>query len=298
MRWEADVSLAPLTRLRVGGTAPRLARPNSPATLRDLLADLAGSPFRVLGGGANTLVSDAGVAEPVLILDGEFDRLEASETEMQAGAATQIPALVNEARRGAREGYVFLEAVPGTIGGALRMNAGSTDTGIWDRALWVEAMTPAGETVRLTAEEAKPRYRGVAVPEEWVFLGGAFSAPRGEEEAIRQAHLQRRRQKVATQVYDLPSCGSTWKNPGPPFGSAWEVVDRVGMRGVRRGDAVVTEKHTNFIANLGEATAEDILGLMIETRRRVLEDLGVSLEPEIRLWGFTRDELRAVGAPA
>jgi UDP-N-acetylmuramate dehydrogenase len=178
------------------------------------------------------------------------------------------------------------------------MNAGSTDTGIWDRALWVDAMTPAGETVRLTADEAKPRYRGVEVPEEWVFLGGAVSAPPGDGEAIREAHLERRRRKVATQVYDLPSCGSTWKNPGPPFGSAWEVVDRVGMRGIRRGDAVVTEKHANFIANIGEAKAEDILGLMIETRRRSLDELGVDLEPEIRLWGFTRDELRAVGAPA
>ena len=298
MRWEAEVPLAPLTRLRVGGPAPRLGRPDSPVSLQGLLADLAGGPFRVLGGGANTLVSDAGVPEPVLILEGEFDRLTVTETELEAGAATQIPALVNEARRGARRGYPFLEAVPGTIGGALRMNAGSTDTGIWDRALWVDAMTPAGETVRLTTDEAKPRYRGVEVSEEWVFMGGAFSAPRGDGEAIREAHLERRRRKVATQVYDLPSCGSTWKNPGPPFGSAWEIVDRVGMRGVRRGDAVVTEKHANFIANMGEARAKDILGLMIETRRRSLDELGVDLEPEIRLWGFTRDELRAVGALA
>ncbi|MEJ2312159.1 MAG: FAD-binding protein [Gemmatimonadales bacterium] len=290
--------LAPLTRLRVGGPAPRLGRPDSPASLRGLLADLAGQPFRVLGGGANTLVADAGVSEPVLILEGEFDRLIVNEAELEAGAAAQIPAFVNEARHEARSGFLFLEAVPGTIGGALRMNAGSADTGIWDRALWVDAMTPAGETIRLSADEAKPRYRGVEVREDWVFLGGAFSAPPGDAAAIREAHLKRRRLKVATQVYDLPSCGSTWKNPGPPFGSAWEIVDRVGMRGVRRGDAMITEKHANFIANMGEARAEDILGLMIETRRRSLDELGVDLEPEIRMWGFTRDELRAVGAPA
>jgi UDP-N-acetylmuramate dehydrogenase len=298
MRWEAEVPLAPLTRLRVGGPAPRLGRPDSPASLRGLLADLAGQPFRVLGGGANTLVADAGVSEPVLILEGEFDRLIVNEAELEAGAAAQIPAFVNEARHEARSGFLFLEAVPGTIGGALRMNAGSADTGIWDRALWVDAMTPAGETIRLSADEAKPRYRGVEVREDWVFLGGAFSAPPGDAAAIREAHLKRRRLKVATQVYDLPSCGSTWKNPGPPFGSAWEIVDRVGMRGVRRGDAMITEKHANFIANMGEAKAEDILGLMIETRRRSLDELGVDLEPEIRMWGFTRDELRAVGAPA
>lgn len=298
MRWEAEVPLALLTRLRVGGRTPRLARPGSIVALRRLLAELAGRPFRVLGGGANTLVADGGVEEPVLVLGGDFVQLALTETELRAGAGAQIPALVNEARRGGREGWVFLEAVPGTIGGALRMNAGSTDTGIWDRVLWAEAMTPSGETVRLTAEEAQPRYRGIGVPEEWVFLGGSFAAPAGDEEAIRVAHRDRRRAKVETQVYDIPSCGSTWKNPGPPFGAAWEVVDRVGMRGARRGDAVVTDKHANFIANLGNARAADIHGLMAETRRRALEELGVSLEPEIRLWGFTDEELRVVGATA
>jgi UDP-N-acetylmuramate dehydrogenase len=109
MRWEAEVPLAPLTRLRVGGPAPRLGRPDSPSSLQGLLADLAGQPFRVLGGGANTLVSDAGVSEPVLILEGEFDRLAVTEEELEAGAAAQIPALVNEARRGARSGYPFLD---------------------------------------------------------------------------------------------------------------------------------------------------------------------------------------------
>ncbi|MEE9577733.1 MAG: FAD-binding protein [Gemmatimonadota bacterium] len=298
MRWEADVPLAGLTRLAVGGATPRLARPDSPSSLREVVRGLEGIAFRVLGGGANTLVSDAGVGEPVLILEGEFDRLELSEEEMQAGAATPIPALVNAARRAGREGYVFLEAVPGTVGGALRMNAGSAETGLWDRVVWVTAMTPEGETLRITSEEARPRYRGIGVPEEWVLLGGAFAAPPGDPGRIKDAHRERRRTKVETQVYELPSCGSTWKNPGGPYGAAWEIVERVGMRGARRGSAVITERHANFIVNLGGATAADILGLMVETRRRAYEELGVSLEPEIRLWGFTDDELRAVGAKA
>jgi UDP-N-acetylmuramate dehydrogenase len=298
MRWETDVPLAPLTRLGVGGVTPQLARPRSAASLHDALAALAGRPFRVLGGGANTLVADSGVDEPVLILGEGFESLESAEGEIRAGAASQIPALVNAARRGARDGWVFLEAVPGTVGGALRMNAGSTETGLWDRAIWVEAMTPQAETVRLTRDEARPRYRGVDVPDEWIFLGGAFKAPPGDPRRVQQAHIQRRQMKVETQVYDLPSCGSTWKNPGAPFGSAWEIVDGVGMRGARRGDAVITEKHANFIANVGDATATDILDLMTETRKRALEQLGVGLEPEIRLWGFAEEELRAVGALA
>jgi UDP-N-acetylmuramate dehydrogenase len=298
MRWESDVPLAALTRLGVGGATPQLARPRSSGLLRDAVTALAGRSFRVLGGGANTLVADSGVEEPVLMLGDEFDYLESGEHEIRAGAASQIPALVNAARLGGRDGYVFLEAVPGTIGGALRMNAGSMETGIWDRALWVEAMTPEAETVRLTRTDAHPRYRGVEVPETWVFLGGSFEAPPGDPHMIRKAHLERRQMKVASQVYDLPSCGSTWKNPGPPFGSAWEIVDRVGMRGAHRGEAVISERHANFIANVGGATAADILGLMTETRRRALEELGVGLEPEICLWGFTDEELRAVGALA
>ena len=298
MRWEADVSLAPLTRLGVGGPTPQLARTESEGDLREALAVWTGQPFRVLGGGANTLVADRGVDEPVLMLAGDFDCVRIAAEEVRAGAASPIPALVNAARRGGRVGWVFLEAVPGTIGGALRMNAGSIETGLWDRVVWVEAMTPQAETVRLTREDARPRYRGVDVPDDWIFLAGAFEAPPGDPEIVQQEHLERRRSKVKTQVYELPSCGSTWKNPGPPFGSAWEIVANVGMRGARLGEAVITEKHANFIANLGGASAADILGLMRETWRRAFEELGVSLEPEIRLWGFAEEELRAVGATA
>ena len=98
-------------------------------------------------------------------------------------------------------------------------------------------------------------------------------------------------------MYDLPTCGSIWKNPGPPHGSAWQVVETVGMRGAARGGARITEKHANFIANVDDAKAEDVLWLMAETRRRAL-DLGVLLEPEICLWGFAVGELAAVGGGA
>ncbi len=175
------------------------------------------------------------------------------------------------------------------------MNAGSVDTGLWDRVLWAEAMTPDGETVRLTPAEAQPEYRTVAVCDAWVFLGARFDATAGNATEIENQHLARRRMKVETQVYDLPSCGSTWKNPGAPWGSAWQLVERVGMRGARRGGAQITERHSNFIANLGDASASDVWWLMAETRRRVREEVGIDLEPEIRLWGFSADELTAIG---
>lgn len=296
MRWEADVAMADLTRYRIGGPVPRYGRPGSRDELREALSALGGAPFRVVGGGANLLVADEGLDEPVLQLAGEFDRLERGGSGLEAGAAATLPALVGEARRSGAAGWVFLEAVPGTVGGGLRMNAGSPDVWLWHRVEWAEAMTPEGDVVRLDPDEAKPGYRHVGVPEEWIFLSARFEAEPGDPEGVELAHREFRRKKVASQVYDLRSVGSTWKNPGPPHGSAWEVVDRVGMRGVRRGDAQVSEKHANFIVNLGDARAADVLALMAETWRRAREELGVRMDPEICLWGFEPEELASVGA--
>ncbi|NNK49475.1 MAG: FAD-binding protein [Gemmatimonadetes bacterium] len=294
--WESDVSLASLTRYRIGGPADRFARFANPVELAAGLRSLEGATYRVLGWGANVLVSDRGVSEPILSLSGDLDFLNLSADAVDAGAAAGLPALVGDARREARTGWDFLEAVPGSVGGALRMNAGSAEVGIWDRVLWAEAMTATGDRVRIQPEDASPGYRSVGLPEAWVFLAARFSALPGAPDAVNAAHAERRRRKVQTQVYELPSCGSIWKNPGGPYGSAWEVVDRAGMRGAVRGGAQITERHANFIANVGEATAADVLWLMAETRRRVYDLTGIWLEPEICLWGFDSEELSSVGA--
>jgi len=298
MRWESEVPLAEHVRWRIGGPAARFCRTESADELAEVLA--AGDAARILalGWGANLLVSDRGVPDAVLVLEGEFDRIRAAADSIEAGAGAGLPSLVGEARRTGSAGWCFLEAVPGTVGGGLRMNAGSAEIGLWDRVLEVEAMTPGGATVNLTAAEAHPTYRHVEIPEDWVFVRGRFQLTPGDREAVERAHFERRRQKVSTQVYDLPSCGSVWKNPGPGIGSAWQLVDAVGMRGARSGGARITEKHANFIANVGGARASDVLALMRETRRRVLEQHGVALEPEIRFWGFESEELESVGAVA
>lgn len=294
--WESDVPLASLTRYRIGGPADRFARFGSHAELAAGLESLEGFAYRVLGWGANVLVSDRGVPEPIISLSGEFDYLEMAADTVDAGGAAGLPALVGNARREGRAGWEFLEAVPGTVGGGLRMNAGSAESGIWDRVVWAEALTPSGDRVRVQPEEAEPGYRSVRLPEAWVFIGARFAAPPGDPKAVNEVHAERRRLKVETQVYELPSCGSIWKNPGGSLGSAWAAVDRVGMRGAVRGGAQITERHANFIANLGDATAADVLWLMAETRRRVHEAEGMWLEPEIRLWGFEDEELSSVGA--
>lgn len=296
MRWEREVRLADLTRYGIGGPAARLGRPRSEEELRAALIGLAGAPYRILGGGANVLVADSGVDEAVLILGSGFEYTQIDRESFEVGAATKLPALVGEARRHGREGWSFLEAVPGTLGGGLRMNAGSPETWLWHRVRWAEAMTPEGDVRRIVPEEAGAGYRHVGLPDEWAFLRAELDAPPGDPKTVRAEHLHFRETKVEAQVYDLPSVGSTWRNPGDPFGSAWEVVERVGMRGARHGDAQVAEKHANFIVNHGKARAHDVLALMIETRRRAHEELGVLLQPEIVLWGFPLETLRLVGA--
>ncbi|MDT8435495.1 MAG: FAD-binding protein [Gemmatimonadota bacterium] len=296
MRWERDVRLGDRVRWKIGGAAPRLGHAGSAAELAAALTGMEEASHFTLGRGANLLVADRGVDGAVFVLQGTLAGFREGDGWIEAGGGAGLPALVGRARRAAAAGWSFLEAVPGSVGGGLRMNAGSTDTGLWDRVDWVDALTPAGETVRLGAAEARPAYRRVGVPESWVFVGARFRVGRGDRAAVERDHRSRREAKIAAQVYELPSCGSVWRNPGPPHGAAWELVDRVGMRGARRGGACITDKHANFIANLGGATAADVLDLMRETRRRVREETGVELRPEIRFWGFTREELESVGA--
>ncbi len=290
-----NVPLAELTRWKIGGPAPLFARASSRDELRALLAEVEGRSLRVLGLGANLLIADEGPDAAVLVLEGEFKAFEMLETTMRCGAAAPISAVVQAARRGARSGLWILEAVPGTVGGALRMNAGTAHEGIWDRVVWADAMWPDGEVRRVSREVVRPRYRGIELDVEAVFLEAEVDAPAGDRGRIEEEHRERRDAKLKAQVYDEPTCGSTWKNPDPPAPSAWELVDAVGMRGEVRGGAQVSLKHANFIVNTGGARARDVVDLMIETRRRVLAETGIALEPEIQFWGFPDEVLRELG---
>jgi UDP-N-acetylmuramate dehydrogenase len=294
--WMHDVPLAEMTRWKIGGVAPAFARAGSEGELRSLLAELDGEPVLVLGLGANLLISDDGPGRPVLLLEGEFKRFEVLEETITAGAAAPISSVVQAARRAARTGFWILEAVPGTIGGALKMNAGTADEGIWERVLWAEAMWPDGTTRRLKPEDVRPRYRRIDLEPGAVLMRAELEAPVGDPARVDEEHAVRRLAKLEAQVYDEPTCGSTWKNPESPAPSAWQLIDRVGLRGARRGDAQVSPKHANFIVNTGEARAEDVVELMLDTRRRVLDETGIALEPEIEFWGFSEETLRRLGA--
>ncbi|UCF21246.1 MAG: UDP-N-acetylmuramate dehydrogenase [Gemmatimonadota bacterium] len=293
-----DVPLAGLTRWKIGGPAPAFARARTELELRDLLAELGEGPVLVMGSGANLLIADEGSGCPVLVLDGEFKTFDLAEQSIRCGAAALISSVVQAARRAGRGGLWILEAVPGTMGGALRMNAGTPEEGIWERVLWAEIMRRDGRLDRVQREDVEPRYRGIDLDPSAIFLRTEISAPPGDAGRVEEEHARRREAKLKAQVYDQPTCGSTWKNPEAPSPSAWQLVDRVGMRGARRGGAQVSPKHANFIVNLGGARAADVVELMIETRRRVLSETGIALEPEIQFWGFSEDVLRQLGVAA
>jgi UDP-N-acetylmuramate dehydrogenase len=294
--WMHDVPLAELTRWKIGGSAPAFANASSESQLRELLAQLGGELVLVLGGGANLLISDDGPGGPVLMLSGEFKEYEVRERTIYCGAAAPLSGVVQAARRAGRAGLWILEAVPGTVGGALRMNAGTAEEGIWDHVLWAEAIWPDGSKQRLRRDDVKPRYRDIDLDLQAVFIWTEIAAPPADAARVDAEHRQRREAKLAAQVYDQPTCGSTWKNPDPPAPSAWQLIDRVGMRGARRGGAQISLKHANFIINLGDARAQDVIDLMLETRRRVHEETGILLEPEIHFWGFPEEVLRGLGA--
>jgi UDP-N-acetylmuramate dehydrogenase len=296
--WMRNVPLAELARWKIGGSAPDFARASSREELRELLDEVAGRRVQVLGLGANLLIADEGPGGPVLVLEGEFKEYELLDGTMRFGAAAPISGVVQAARRGARSGLWILEAVPGTMGGALRMNAGTADEGIWDRVLWADAMWPGGKIRRVKREDVRPGYRGIDLDAEAIFLEAEIEAPPGDPARIEAEHDRRREAKLGAQVYDQPTCGSTWKNPQPPAPPAWQLVDRVRMRGERRGGAQVSPKHANFIVNTGGARARDVVDLMIEIRRRVLAETGIALEPEIRFWGFPDEVLRELGVIA
>jgi UDP-N-acetylmuramate dehydrogenase len=262
--------------------------------LRRHLADAKDETVLTLGGGANLLIADEGVRNPVISLKGEFRTIDLAEGTLRVGGGATIAGAVQTARRNARQGLAILEAVPGTMGGALRMNAGTPDSGVWDLVAWADVMWRDGRVERIDPARARPEYRRIGLAEAAIFVAAELRTPEGDPAVIDEEHLRRRREKLEAQVYDLPTCGSTWKNP--PGRSAWQLIDEVGLRGARRGDAQISPKHANFIVNLGRAFAADILELMILTRERVHERTGIRLEPEIRFWGFDDDTLRALGA--
>ncbi len=289
-RLSEQAPLDGITWFRVGGPAEVMFRP---ADRDDLAAFLAAKPadipVTVIGVGSNLLVRDGGIPGVVLRLGRGFAEIAIDGTTVAAGAAALDVNVARSAAEAGVAGLEFLVGVPGTIGGALRMNAGAYGRELNDVCLSAEAIDPTGVLHRLSAAELGFGYRHCAVDRDWVFLSATLRGEPGgpAEIAARMQAIQAAREE--SQPVRTRTGGSTFANPADPKAAgrkAWQLIDDAGCRGLRRGGAMVSEKHCNFLINTGSASADDIESLGEEVRRRVLEATGVSLEWEIRRVGL------------
>jgi UDP-N-acetylmuramate dehydrogenase len=283
-RLTPNAPLAPLTWFRTGGAAEWLFRPADAADLADFLKVLPdGVPITLLGAGSNILVRDGGISGVVIKLGRGFNEITLEGDSYRVGAAVLDATLAQTAAAEGRAGLEFLIGVPGSIGGAVRMNAGCYGAEVADVLESVAVVDRRGQAHTVQAAELGLSYRHSAFPDDWMIIGAVLRAPLGEAEAIadKMAHIRTMREEA--QPLGTRTGGSTFANP--PGDRAWRLIDAAGCRGLRQGGAMVSEKHCNFLINTGTATSADIEDLAHEVCRRVLAHSGVELRWEIRCVG-------------
>jgi UDP-N-acetylmuramate dehydrogenase len=277
--------LAPLTTWRIGGAAARLA---APADVEDVyrlmrLAQDRGWPLFFLGRGSNVLIDDAGLAGLTLHLAQGLQGLERQGDTLRVGAGVSLPRLAQAAAKLGFSGFEFLAGIPGTVGGAVRLNAGAEGRSLADRLTRVRVVTPQLHLVEFRVEELALGYRSSLLLNfpHWLVVEAEFSlaqpaAPEAIKARMRELLLDRR----ARQPANPKSCGSVFKNPAGGPGAGW-LIDQARFKGRSCGDAVVSRKHANFILNRGQATAAQVKGLIAEIQETVWRTQGVALEREV-----------------
>jgi UDP-N-acetylmuramate dehydrogenase len=280
-----NAPLKDLVWFRAGGSAEILFRPADAEDLATFLyAKPAHLPVSVIGVGSNLLIRDGGIPGIVVRLPASFGRIAAEGTRVRAGAAALDAAVARAAADAGIAGLEFLRGIPGTIGGALRMNAGCYGREIKDVFVEAKAVNGTGNIVTLNAEDMGFVYRRSGVPDDFIFVEAVLQGEAGNPEQVRARMNALVEQRESTQPVKAKTGGSTFKNP--PGHKAWQLIDGSGGRGLRLGAAQVSEKHCNFLINTGEATAAEIEGLGEEVRARVKEKFGIELEWEIKRVGI------------
>jgi UDP-N-acetylmuramate dehydrogenase len=283
-RVQADAPLAPFTWFRAGGRAEVLLRPADAEDLACFLRDLPhGVPMHVIGACSNLIVRDGGIPGVTIRLARGFSAIVPDDDGVVVGAAALDVTVAEHVAASGLTGLEFLSGIPGSIGGAVAMNAGAYGGELADVLDWAEVVTRTGEQRRLLGPQLAFAYRHAALPTGAVVTRVRLRAMPGASRliAVRMAEIKTARE--ASQPVRARTGGSTFRNPDGM--KAWELIDAAGCRGLIRGGAMVSEKHCNFLINIGSATAADIEGLGEEVRRRVLAATGVTLEWEIRRIG-------------
>ena len=283
-----DEPLARHTTFRVGGPVRLLARPRSESALCALLDRLrdSGIPFVVLGGGSNVLALDGPREMAVIQLHLACSKLRSGQrskgqTIVYAGAGTKLQELIRYCIENGLEGLESLSGIPGTVGGALVMNAGTPSGAISDNLLQVDLVDRDGKRRSIRREELTPGYRTMGIAKDCIVLGACFKLGSCPGEIVKERVERVLQNRRRTQPLRYPSAGSVFKNPEGQFAGA--LIEKAGLKGYRIGDAEVSRKHANWIVNRGSACARDIVCLIEKIENEIFGTFGVRLEREIRI---------------
>jgi UDP-N-acetylenolpyruvoylglucosamine reductase len=287
-----DFPLARLTTVRTGGSADWLARPGNAGELVELLAwaGAEGLAVGTIGSGSNLLVADDGFRGLAIKLDGDLTTIGRDGERVLCGGGARLPSAAAKAAGWGLSGLEFGINIPGTAGGAVRMNANAYGGELAEVLEWVEVCTAAG-LERRVPEELGFAYRSSNLAPGEVVSRASFRLRRADPERVKATLAEMRGKRREAQPSGIKTFGSTFKNPEDERAegrSAGQLLEAAGCRGLRHGGARFSEKHANFVENTGEATTADVLELMAEGRRRVHERFGVELEPEVQVLGDVR----------
>lgn len=280
-----DEPMSKHTTFRVGGPADFLVIPTAEEIISILtLAKDYEVPITVIGNGSNLLVGDKGIRGIVLEISKAIDFIKIEERYVTVGAGTMLARAANAAADAGLGGMEFAAGIPGSMGGAVVMNAGAYGGEIKDILVSADVLTKTGKRLTLSSEELDLSYRHSCIPEkEYIVLSAQIKLYEKPQQDIRALMAELRDKRVEKQPLEFPSAGSTFKRPEGYF--AGKLIQDAGLRGYSVGGAQVSEKHCGFVINKGEATASDIVKLINDVKNRVIAEFNVELEPEVKMIG-------------
>ncbi len=281
-----DASMSSYSTFRAGGKAEALCFVSDLPTLMQLISFLESEAIArmTVGKGSNLLVTDKGIKGAVIFLKGKLAEVnEESTNEVTVGGGLSVVRLLKYCIQHELAGMEFMSGIPGTLGGAVVMNAGAYGEEIGDRLLRLGVVTFDGKTEEIDRSRISFEYRKTSIPERSIVYSVTLGLKRGERESIRERIESNLKKRKESQPLDMPSCGSVFKNP--PGNFAGRLIEESGLKGKRIGGAMISPKHANFIVNADNAKASDIIELIDYTRQKVREDSGLDLETEIRVVG-------------
>lgn len=283
-----DRSMDKVTSYRVGGKVEAVCYPGELPILCNIISYLNREriPYVVVGKGSNVLVGDGGIKGAAIVLKGRLSSVEEvgnKEPMLLAGGGLTIADLLNYCKRNGLSGLEFMAGIPGTLGGAVFMNAGAWGQEIGNIVMDVLTVSTDGKTAVIGREDMIFSYRSTSIPVGTVIYGARLGLKRGDMKMIAEVIARNLKKKKEAQPLDYPSAGSIFKNP--PGEYAGRLIEKAGLKGTRIGGAMISPKHGNFIINKGGAKASDILALINLARERVREETGITLETEIMILG-------------